>query len=105
MTVKKQFASFAEMLMASEVPVLVDFYAAWCGPCQMMTPVLDAVNDRLKNRLQVVKIDTEKYPELATEHHIYALPTLVLFKKGKPIQRFEGFLSADHLIPQVESLL
>ncbi|MCT7960397.1 thioredoxin [Laspinema sp. D1] len=105
MTVKKQFASFEEMLTDSEVPVLVDFYAAWCGPCQMMAPVLDEVNARLKNRIQVVKIDTEKYPDLATEHRIYALPTLVLFEKGKPVQRFEGFVSAEQLIPKLESLL
>ncbi len=105
MTVKKQFASFEEMLTESETPVLVDFYAAWCGPCQMMGPVLEEVNDRLKNRLQVVKIDTEKYQQLATDHRIYALPTLVLFKKGKPVQRFEGFVSAETLIPQLESLL
>lgn len=105
MTVKKQFASFEEMLTDSEVPVLVDFYAAWCGPCQMMGPVLEEVHTRLKNRIQIVKIDTEKYPDLATEHRIYALPTLVLFKNGKPLQRFEGFLSAEHLIPKLESLL
>ncbi|WP_254564290.1 thioredoxin [Oscillatoria sp. HE19RPO] len=105
MTVKKQFASFEEMLTDSELPVLVDFYAAWCGPCQMMGPVLDEVNTRLKNRIQVVKIDTEKYSDLATEHRIYALPTLVLFKNGKPVQRFEGFLSAEQLIPKLESLL
>ncbi len=105
MTVKKQFASFEEMLTDSELPVLVDFYAAWCGPCQMMGPVLDEVNARLKNRIQVVKIDTEKYQDLATEHRIYALPTLVLFKQGKPVQRFEGFLSAEQLIPKLESLL
>lgn len=105
MTVKKQFASFEEMLTDSEMPVLVDFYAAWCGPCQMMGPVLDEVHTSLKNRIQIVKIDTEKYPELATDHRIYALPTLVLFKNGKPLQRFEGFLSAEHLIPKLESLL
>ena len=105
MTVKKQFASFEEMLTDSEVPVLVGFYAAWCGPCQMMVPVLDEVNARLKNRIQVVKIDTEKYQDLATEHRIYALPTLVLFKNGKPLQRFEGFVSAEQLIPKLESLL
>lgn len=105
MTVKKQFASFEEMLTDSEMPVLVDFYAAWCGPCQMMGPVLEEVHTRLKNRIQIVKIDTEKYPELATDHRIYALPTLVLFKNGKPLQRFEGFLSAEHLIPKLESLL
>lgn len=105
MTVKKQFASFEEMLTGSELPVLVDFYAAWCGPCQMMGPVLDEVNARLKNRIQVVKIDTEKYQDLATEHRIYALPTLVLFKQGKPVQRFEGFVSAEQLIPKLESLL
>lgn len=105
MTVKKQFNSFEEMLTESDLPVLVDFYADWCGPCQMMVPVLNEVNAKMKQRLKVVKIDTEKYTQLATDHHIHALPTLVLFKNGHPVHRFEGFLPADRLIQQLETLI
>jgi thioredoxin len=93
------------MLQQSELPVLVDFYANWCGPCQMMVPILNEVNAKLKQRLKIVKIDTEKYTDLATDHHIYALPTLVLFKAGKPVERFEGLRSAEQLIAELEPLL
>jgi thioredoxin len=70
MTTKKQFNSFEEMLSGSDVPVLVDFYAEWCGPCQMMTPILEMVNTHFQGQLRVVKIDTEKYSQLATQYHI-----------------------------------
>lgn len=105
MAVKKQFSSFQELLAESEVPVLVDFYAPWCGPCQMMVPILDRVNQDLKSKLRVVKINTDNYPAIASEHRIEALPTLVLFKNGQPVDRIEGVLPADQLIPRWQNLL
>ena len=81
MALKKQFSSFEEMLSASTVPVLVDFYATWCGPCQMMSPILEQVGTQMRSRVQVVKIDTDKYPGIASKYGIQSLPTLVLFKK------------------------
>ncbi|MBD2361712.1 thioredoxin [Anabaena sp. UHCC 0399] len=105
MTTKKQFNSFDEMLSDSDVPVLVDFYAEWCGPCQMMGPILEQVNTQLKDRLRIVKIDTEKYTELATQYEIYALPTLVLFKQGQPVDRIEGVLQTPQLVQRLQGLL
>ena len=105
MAIKQQFNSFEELLSGSELPVLVDFYAAWCGPCQMMSPILEQVNVQLKQRLRVVKIDTDKYPQLASQHQIQALPTLVLFKQGKPVDRIEGVMSVDALIQRLQALL
>ena len=105
MTVKKQFNSFEEMLSGSDVAVLVDFYAEWCGPCQMMTPILEKVNLQLKDRLRIVKIDTEKYSQLASQYEITALPTLVLFKKGEPVDRIEGVMQAEQLIEHLRRLL
>lgn len=105
MATKQQFTSFDELLAKSDVPVLVDFYADWCGPCQMMTPILEQVNARLKEKLRVVKINTENYPQLSTQHQIYALPTLVLFKQGKPVERIEGVLPADALIQRLQALI
>jgi thioredoxin len=105
MAVKKKFASFQELLDSSEIPVLVDFYATWCGPCQMMSPVLEQVGTQMRDRLQVVKIDTDKYPVLASHYQIHAVPTLVLFKKGQPVERIEGVMQAPQLIQRLQSLI
>ncbi|KAJ9531061.1 hypothetical protein QJQ45_000939 [Haematococcus lacustris] len=77
-----------------EAPVLVDFAAQWCGPCQMLAPVL-----------KVVKIDTDKYPAIATAHKIQALPTLILFKNGRPVDRIEGLPNEQQLVERLEYFL
>ncbi|XHX79978.1 MAG: thioredoxin [Stenomitos frigidus ULC029] len=105
MAVKKQFDSFEELLSGSELPVLVDFYATWCGPCKMMAGILEQVNAQMKHQVKVIKIDTEKYPQLASEHQIYALPTLVLFKQGQPVERIEGVVPAEQLIQRLQALV
>lgn len=105
MATKQQFTSFSDLLAASDRPVLVDFYATWCGPCQMMAPILEQVNAQLKGQLKVIKIDTDRYPQLATQYQIHALPTLVLFKQGQPVERIEGVLQAESLIQRVKPLL
>jgi thioredoxin len=103
MAVKKEFSSFQDLLNSTPVPVLVDFYAIWC-PCQMMAPILEQTGLYLKDRLQVVKIDTDKYPNLASQYQIQALPTLVLFKNGEAIDRIEGVIQADRLIQHLQTL-
>jgi thioredoxin len=105
MATKKQFNSFEEMLASSDVPVLVDFYADWCGPCKLMSPILEQVNTQLQGKIRVAKIDTEKYPQLASQYGIEALPTLVLFKQGQPINKIEGVMQAPDLTRHIESLL
>jgi thioredoxin len=105
MATKKQFNSFEEMLTGSDVPVLVDFYADWCGPCQLMARELETVNAQMQGRLQVVKIDTDNYPDLATQYHVNALPTLVLFKNGQPVERIEGAMRANELIQKLQAFV
>jgi thioredoxin len=105
MATKKEFNSFEEMLSGSDLPVLVDFYADWCGPCQMMVPILEQVNSQLKDSLRIVKIDTEKYTDLASKYQISALPTLVLFKQGQPVERIEGVMQTPELIQHLKTLL
>ncbi len=105
MATKKQFNSFEEMLAGSDVPVLVDFYADWCGPCQMMVPILEQVNAQLQNSLRIVKIDTEKYTALATQYQINALPTLVLFKQGQPVEKIEGVMQAEQLVQHLKNFI
>ncbi|XP_075509454.1 uncharacterized protein LOC142545907 [Primulina tabacum] len=99
------FASFDELLERSDKPVFVDFYATWCGPCQFMVPVLEEVSSLMKDKIQVVKIDTEKYPTIANEYKIEALPTFILFVDGKPCDRFEGAMAAEKLIERIETSL
>jgi thioredoxin len=105
MAVKQQFTSFEDAIANSDMPILVDFYATWCGPCQMMSKILEQVNIDLNGQLRVMKIDTDKYPEIASAHHIQALPTLVLFKGGKPVDRIEGVLQAPQLIDRIGQFL
>ncbi|KAG8493812.1 hypothetical protein CXB51_011112 [Gossypium anomalum] len=102
---KQTFNSFDDLLANSDKPVLVDFYATWCGPCQFMVPVLNEVSATLKDKIQVVKIDTEKYPSIADKYNIQGLPTFIIFKDGKPLDRFEGALGADQLIQRIETSL
>ena len=105
MVVKKQFSSFQELLDGSNLPVLVDFYATWCGPCQIMAPILEQVGTYLKDQVQIVKIDGDKYPNLASEYRVQAFPTLILFKKGQVVNRIEGVVQAQQLIQHLQSLL
>lgn len=105
MATKKQFGSFQELVSGSDVPLLVDFYAPWCGPCQMMAPILEQVNAQMRDRLRVVKINTENYPELASRYQIQALPTLVLFKQGQPVDRIEGVRTAPQLVQHLQPLV
>jgi len=105
MAVKRRFNSFQDLITHTDRPVLVDFYANWCGPCHLMASILEQVQGQLSDRLQIIKIDTEKYPNLASEHHVYALPTLVLFKEGKPIDRIEGVLQPNQLMQRLAALV
>jgi thioredoxin len=105
MAVHKEFTSFEDLLTSAEKPVLVDFYATWCGPCRMLAPILDQVQALLKGKLQIVKIDTDRYPELASQYEIHALPTLVLFKQGQPVERLEGVMPPEQLVSVLTPLL
>ncbi|KAM3336249.1 hypothetical protein ACQJBY_030311 [Aegilops geniculata] len=102
---KETFSTFEELLEKSEKPLLVDFYATWCGPCQYMVPILQEVHEKMNDKINIVKIDTEKYTSIANKYKIEALPTFVIFKDGEPCYRFEGALPADQLILQIESAL
>lgn len=105
MATKQQFSSFDELIQGSEQPVLIDFYADWCGPCQMMAKILPQVGADLKGEVKIVKIDTERYPQIASQQQIHALPTLILYRQGQPLDRIEGVLTAEQLTRRVRGAL
>ena len=83
--------SFRE-IVGGETPVLVDFHATWCGPCKMMAPALQAFAAEMGDRVQVIKIDVDKNPQLSLDYQIQGVPTLILFREGKPVWRQSGAL-------------
>jgi thioredoxin len=105
MAVQKEFTSFEDLIASAEKPLLVDFYATWCGPCRMLAPILDQVQALLRGKLQIVKIDTDRYPDLASHYEIHALPTMVLFKQGQPVERIEGVMPPEQLVERLKPLL
>lgn len=98
----QKFNSFAEMIQGSPTPILVDFYASWCGPCRLMADILEEVKAGIGDKVSIIKIDTEKYPKIASDWQVYALPTLILFKNGQPIDRIEGVLRPHELLQRLE---
>jgi thioredoxin len=105
MGIQKQFSSLDALLTQSPVPVLVDFTTEFCGPCRMMNPILEQVQSMLKSRLQIVKLDSEKYPELSHTYRVHALPTLILFKGGKAVGRMEGLIPPERLLEWLQPLI
>jgi thioredoxin len=77
-------ATFEEKVLASEKAVIVDFWADWCGPCHMVSPILDRIADERADELRLVKVNIDEEPGLATRYGVMSIPTIVLFKEGKP---------------------
>lgn len=91
-------------LINSETPVLVDFYATWCGPCRMMSPVLEDVASRMGNQAKIIKVDVDKNPQAASAYQVRGVPTLIIFKKGQMVWRQSGVVPAEILIGKLREL-
>lgn len=85
-------------IINSDKPILIDFFATWCGPCQMLGPVLKEVKESMGDRVSIIKIDVDKNQELAAKYQVRGVPTMMLFQKGQQLWRQSGVLSKEDII-------
>jgi thioredoxin 1 len=96
--------SFEQEVIASsnEKPVLVDFWAAWCGPCKMLSPTVEQIANEKGEKLKVVKVDVDENPNIASRYQILSIPTLILFKDGKPAAQLVGNQPKANILAKVD---
>ena len=92
-------------IIKGDKPVLVDFFATWCGPCKMMPPILEQVHNQLGEKVRIIKIDVDKNQEVAAKFKIRSVPTLLLFKKGEIVWRQAGGMDAKALEQKIKNAL
>lgn len=98
-------ADFTQEVLQSPQPVLVDFYADWCGPCRAIAPTIEEIAAELNEKLKVVKLDVDQNPETAMQYGVQSIPTLLIFKDGKEVERLIGYMSKSKLLSKVEPFL
>ena len=98
-------ADFESVISSSEKPVLVDFWASWCGPCRALAPVIDQISQEMADKLTVYKCNVDEEPDLATQFRIVSIPTLILFKGGKPAHTVVGNMPKPALVAELEANL
>ncbi len=94
-----------EQLISGDKPVLVDFFATWCGPCKMMHPILEELKQSIGDRATIIKIDVDEAQEVAVQYGVRAVPTLAIFKKGELVWREAGVHSAQQLIQALQQFM
>jgi thioredoxin 1 len=96
-------ANFETEVLASDNPVLVDFWAPWCGPCKMIAPTIDAVANDYSGKVRVGKVNTDDNPKTASSYSISAIPTVLVFKGGQVVDRFVGVVNKDKLVTSLNA--
>ncbi|WP_054815215.1 thioredoxin [Nocardia arizonensis] len=104
-TVTVTDATFADEVLMSEKPVLVDFWADWCGPCKMVAPVLEEIAGTHADKLTVAKVDVDANPDTARDYKILSLPTMMLFSGGKPVKQIVGAKGKAALLRELEDVI
>jgi thioredoxin 1 len=97
--------SFSDLIKGSQIPVLVDFYADWCGPCKTLSPIVQQVSSALHGRVKVIKVNVDKNQSAAMKYQIRGVPTLILFREGKVLWRQSGVMQKNALQRTIEQYL
>lgn len=97
--------NFAAEVLRSPIPVVVDFWAPWCGPCRVMNPIVTKLAEDLSGVVKVGKLNIDDFPQIASQYHIQAIPTLLFFKGGQVAERVAGLLPQPLLFEKVQSLI
>lgn len=105
MVLKFTTADFQKAVLESDIPVLVDFYADWCGPCKMMSPVLDQLSTELEGQVKIGKVNVDDEPELASQYKVMSIPNFVLFKNGQVVDQVIGAVPKDQMLAKIKAAL
>ena len=97
--------NFEQTVLKSQIPVVVDFWAQWCGPCRKLTPVLEQIQNEFKDNIKVVKIDTEKNMTVPKEYGISSLPTILIFKEGQIKEVMAGMMPKSAIVSNIKKLI
>jgi len=97
--------NFEEEVLQSEIPVLIDLWAPWCGPCRALTPIVEDIAGEYEGKLKVVELNVDESPTIAVTYQVMSIPTLLIFKNGQVETQLIGLVSKDKIISKFESLL
>ena len=105
MVLKFTTADFEKEVLESDIPVLVDFYADWCGPCKMMSPVLDQLSAELEGKIKIGKVNVDDDPELAGQFKVMSIPNFVLIKNGQVVDQVIGAVPKAQMLAKLQAFL
>ena len=96
---------FKNEVLNSDIPVVVDFWAPWCGPCRMVAPVLEEISQKMNGKIKLVKLNTDENQKTAMDYQIMAIPSLLIFKDGQEVDRIVGFVPQEQLEADLQKII